>query len=80
MTKCLEDYRGLLHDINGLAQGGIDYSIHVLGNTHGADVLLAVSNTIKDNSVKILELFDIIEFLPGIEEAIGKIMPRKETP
>jgi len=70
----LESFRGLLYEIRDLSIGGAAYAANISEDKIDAPFNLAMYNVIARNAQAVLDLFDIIEFMPeekAIEEKIG---------
>ena len=70
-----EDNRGLLYEIQGIARGGWMYAGHLMDQKNDAVICRAMFRAIDRNATAILELFDALEFVPGV----GEVKSLKET-
>jgi hypothetical protein len=66
----LEDFRGLLCEIRDLSIGGAMYAANISSNKIDGPFNLAMYNVISKNANIALRLFDIIEFMPEVEQKI----------
>ena len=70
----LESFRGLLYEIRDLSIGGATYAANVSEDKIDAPFNLAMYNVIARNAQTLLDLFDILDFMPeqeAIEQKIG---------
>jgi len=66
----LDNFRGLLYEIRDLVIGGAMYAANISSDEKDSPFNLAMYSVISRNADIILHLFDIIEFIPEVEQKI----------